>query len=74
MKAKLALGMAMGLALVADTDGNTDEVRALAEDLSAPPAFQRWIMDLASPGLLRLLHKNLTLSLSESGSSGEESS
>jgi len=28
---------------------STDQVRALAEDLAAPPAFQRWIVDLASP-------------------------
>jgi O-methyltransferase involved in polyketide biosynthesis len=47
---------------------STDQVRALAEDLSAPPAFQRWIVDLASPGLLRLLQKNLNPPLSESGS------
>jgi methyltransferase (TIGR00027 family) len=47
---------------------STDQVRALAEDLAAPPAFQRWLVDLASPGLLRLLQKNLNPSLSESGS------
>jgi hypothetical protein len=47
---------------------SADQVRALAEDLAAPPAFQRWILDLASPGLLRLLRKGLNPSLSESGS------
>ena len=47
---------------------SADQVRALAEDLVAPPAFQRWIVDLASPGLLRLLQKNMNLSLDESGS------
>jgi methyltransferase (TIGR00027 family) len=44
------------------------QVRALAEDLTALPAFQRWIVDLASPGLLRLLKKNMNPSLRESGS------
>jgi len=49
----------------------SDQVRALAEDLAAPPAFQRWIVDLASPGLLRLLQKNMNPSLSESGASAQ---
>src|SRR5712692_5603221 len=31
---------------------STDQVRALAQDLAAPSAFQRWIVDLVSPGLL----------------------
>jgi methyltransferase (TIGR00027 family) len=46
-----------------------EHVRALAEDLATPPAFQRWIADLASPGLLRLLQKNMDPALSQSGSS-----
>jgi methyltransferase (TIGR00027 family) len=50
---------------------STEQVRALAADLASPPAFQRWILDLASPGLLRLLRKNLNPSLSESGSSAQ---
>jgi methyltransferase (TIGR00027 family) len=48
---------------------STEQVRALAEDLAAPLAFQRWIADLASPGLLRLLQKNMNPALSQSGSS-----
>jgi methyltransferase (TIGR00027 family) len=48
---------------------SADQVRALAEDLAAPPAFQRWIVDLASPGLLHLLQKNMNPSLNEGGSS-----
>jgi methyltransferase (TIGR00027 family) len=48
---------------------SADQVRALAQDLAAPPAFQRWIVDLVSPGLLRLLQKNMNPSLSEGGSS-----
>jgi len=48
---------------------SADQVRALAEDLSRPPAFQHWIVDLASPGLLRLLQKNMDPSLRQGGSS-----
>jgi methyltransferase (TIGR00027 family) len=46
-----------------------DEVGALACDLAAPPSFQRWITDVASPGLLRLLQKNMGPQLAESGAS-----
>ena len=48
---------------------SADQVRALAEDLAAPAAFQNWIVDLASPGLLRMLQKHLGPALKESGSS-----
>ena len=48
---------------------STDHVRELAQDLAAPPAFQRWVADLASPGLLRLLQKNMGPALNPSGSS-----
>jgi methyltransferase (TIGR00027 family) len=43
------------------------EVAALARDLSAPPAFQRWILDLASPGLVRLMQKKMGSQLREAG-------
>ena len=36
-----------------------DEVGALAQDLAAPPAFRRWVTDLVSPALLKLLQKKL---------------
>jgi methyltransferase (TIGR00027 family) len=41
-----------------------DAVATFARDLAAPPAFQSWILDIASPGLLRLLQKNLGPQLS----------
>jgi methyltransferase (TIGR00027 family) len=44
-----------------------EEVGTFARDLAAPPSFQSWILDLASPGLLRLLQKNLGEQLSEAG-------
>ncbi len=38
---------------------NSDDVAGLATDLAAPPSFQSWILDIASPGLLRLLAKRM---------------
>ena len=35
-----------------------EEVSALAENLKRFPAFKRWVLDIASPGLLRMLQKN----------------
>ncbi len=35
-----------------------EEVSALAEDLKRFAAFKRWVLDIASPGLLRMLQKN----------------
>ncbi|HEV3482005.1 MAG TPA: class I SAM-dependent methyltransferase [Candidatus Acidoferrales bacterium] len=35
-----------------------EEVGALAEDLARPSSFQRWVLDLMSPGLLRMVQKN----------------
>ena len=36
-----------------------DEVAALGKDLAAPAAFQHWIIDLASPALLRMLARKM---------------
>jgi methyltransferase (TIGR00027 family) len=44
-----------------------EDVRAFARDLAAPPTFQRWLLDIASPGLLRMLQKHLGPKLSEGG-------
>jgi methyltransferase (TIGR00027 family) len=44
-----------------------DDVRSLARDLAAPPSFQRWILDLASPGLLQMLRKNVAKTLDSAG-------
>lgn len=35
-----------------------DQVAEFARDLATPPSFQDWAMDLASPGLLKMLHRN----------------
>jgi len=44
-----------------------EEVSSLARDLSTPPGFASWVLDLASPGLLKLLQKNLGGPLSQAG-------
>jgi methyltransferase (TIGR00027 family) len=43
------------------------EVAALAEDLAAAPSFRRWVFDLASPGLLRVMQKKLGTQLDRAG-------
>ena len=43
-----------------------DEVGALAQDLAAPPSFQRWLTDLCSPGLLNLLRKKMGTQMGDS--------
>ena len=40
-----------------------DEVGSLARDLAAPRTYQRWILDLPSPGLLRMLQKEMGAAL-----------
>ena len=38
---------------------SADEVASLATDLAAQPSFQRWITDLASPGLKQMIEKQV---------------
>ena len=40
---------------------------ALARDLATPPSFQRWAIDLASPGLLKVMQKKLGPQLEQAG-------
>jgi methyltransferase (TIGR00027 family) len=42
-----------------------EEVGSLAQDLARPASFQRWIIDLCSPGLLRMLQKHLGAQLDQ---------
>jgi methyltransferase (TIGR00027 family) len=44
-----------------------EEVGALGRDLVAPAAFQHWIIDLASPALLRMLAKKMGAPLDQAG-------
>ena len=43
------------------------QVAMLAEDLAANPQFQRWILDIHSPGLLRMMQRTTGKQLSEVG-------
>lgn len=42
-----------------------EAVGELATDLAAPPSFHSWIVDVASPGLLRMLRKRMASQLSQ---------
>jgi methyltransferase (TIGR00027 family) len=44
-----------------------EQVAALARDLAAPPGFQRWALDVASPGLVRMLQKHMGEQLGRGG-------
>jgi methyltransferase (TIGR00027 family) len=45
-----------------------EHVGALAQDLAAVPSFQHWIVDIASPGLLRIIQRGFGKVLTEAGS------
>jgi methyltransferase (TIGR00027 family) len=42
-----------------------DQVAGLAQDLAVPPTFHSWLVDIASPGLLRMLKKKMASQLNE---------
>jgi len=44
-----------------------DAVAALARDLAGPPAFQHWILDLASPGLMEMMKSSVGSAMSAAG-------
>jgi methyltransferase (TIGR00027 family) len=44
-----------------------EEVAALASDLAAEPAFRDWILDLASPALLKMLARKMSAPLDQAG-------
>jgi len=46
---------------------SAEEAAALARDLASAANFQRWIIDLASPGLLRMMQRTTGKHLSEVG-------
>jgi methyltransferase (TIGR00027 family) len=46
---------------------SAEEVGSLAKDLATGPHFQRWIMDITSPGLLRMMQRTAGKTLSEVG-------
>ena len=50
---KRVLGLSEGLLIYL----RPEDVAALASDLRAVPAFEQWLVDLASPGLLKMMSK-----------------
>jgi methyltransferase (TIGR00027 family) len=44
-----------------------DEVGALARDLAAAPTFERWVADIASPGLLKMMQQRMGTMVAEAG-------
>jgi len=44
-----------------------EAVAALARDLSGPPAFHHWVLDLASPGLLDMMKQSVGSAMSTAG-------
>src|SRR5439155_765514 len=42
-----------------------EAVAELAQELAGPPAFRAWIVDVASPGLLRMLKKRMSSELGQ---------
>ncbi len=54
-RARRALIVTEGLLVYLDTE----EVEQLATDLAEPPSFEHWAIDLASPGLVRILQKKM---------------
>jgi methyltransferase (TIGR00027 family) len=46
---------------------SAEEVGSLARDLASPASFRSWILDLASPGLLKMIQKDSGSQLSDAG-------
>ena len=64
-RAKKALILSEGLVIYL----SREEVAGLATDLTAPPSFQSWVLDLVSPALLRLMQKRMGSHLEQAGAS-----
>jgi len=64
-RAKKALIISEGLLIYLDEA----QVAAVARDLAAPPAFDRWIVDIASPGLLQMMQRRMGAMVTQAGAS-----
>ncbi|HYS55371.1 MAG TPA: SAM-dependent methyltransferase [Thermoanaerobaculia bacterium] len=62
-RAKRVMAMSEGLIVYL----TADEVCQLGKDLAAQPTLQRWATDLVSPGLLKMLQKQIGSPLREAG-------
>jgi methyltransferase (TIGR00027 family) len=63
-EAKRVLVVSEGLLIYIEADSAAE----LARDLAAPPSFRRWVTDLTSPALLKMLQKAIGGPLADSGS------
>ena len=63
LRAKRAFVITEGLLIYL----SPEEVAAFADDLAEPPAFNRWLIDLASPGLLTMLMNEIGSELDSAG-------
>ena len=63
-EARPALVVSEGLIIYFEADGAAE----LASDLAAPSSFRRWVTDLSSPALLKMLQKAIGGPLVEAGS------
>ena len=62
-RARRALVIAEGLLIYL----SADEVGALAHDLAAQERFERWTLDIASPGLLAMMQKRMSDLVTQAG-------
>jgi methyltransferase (TIGR00027 family) len=62
-QANRALVISEGLLVYLDEK----EVVSLGQDLAVPPSFQHWVIDLASPALLKMLAKKMGAPLDQAG-------
>ena len=62
-QANRALVISEGLLVYLDEE----EVVSLGQDLAVPPSFQQWVIDLASPALLKMLAKKIGTPLDHAG-------
>src|SRR6185295_9995673 len=53
VRGKKALVVSEGLLIYLDEE----QVAALARDLAGPSTFDRWLIDIASPGLLQMMQR-----------------
>ena len=63
-EARRVLVVSEGLIVYFDADAAAE----LARDLATPPNFRRWVTDLASPALLKMLQKAIGGALEQAGS------
>jgi O-methyltransferase involved in polyketide biosynthesis len=62
-RANRALVVSEGLLVYLDEK----EVTSLGQDLTVPQSFQHWVIDLASPALLKMLAKKMGAPLDQAG-------